>query len=115
MSTSLTLNVIRGGEVVTSQVVEGELVKIGRMASAHLRIDDPKVSRIHAMLEVGADGRVSLIDMGSAQGTLVDGKPISKVALSSGDRRRGDLRRGAFCRRARAGRAGERRICRGCA
>ncbi len=86
MSTSLTLNVIRGGEVVTSQVVEGELVKIGRMASAHLRIDDPKVSRIHAMLEVGADGRVSLIDMGSAQGTLVDGKPISKVALSSGDR-----------------------------
>lgn len=86
MATSIRLNVIQGGEVVSSQVVEGELVKIGRMASAHLRIDDPKVSRIHAMLEVASDGNVSVIDMGSAQGTLVDGKPISKVALSSGDR-----------------------------
>src|SRR5690606_18123053 len=36
--------------------------------------------------EVGADGTVSLIDMGSAQGTLLGGKPISKAALSSGDR-----------------------------
>jgi TonB family protein len=86
MATTLTLKVVRDGEVVATHTVEGELIKIGRMASAHLRLDDPKVSRIHAMLEVGADGTVSVIDMGSAQGTLVDGKPISKVALSSGDR-----------------------------
>lgn len=86
MATTLTLKVVRDGEVVATHTVEGELIKIGRMASAHLRLDDPKVSRIHAMLEVGADGTVSVIDMGSAQGTLVDGKPISKVTLSSGDR-----------------------------
>lgn len=86
MAKQITLRVLRNGEVVATHTVEGELVKIGRMATAHLRLDDPKVSRIHAMIEVGADGTVSLIDMGSAQGTLLGGKPISKAALSSGDR-----------------------------
>jgi len=86
MSRALTLHVYRDGQRVHTQTVEGELIKIGRMASAHLRLDDPKVSRIHAMIEVAADGTVSVIDMGSAQGTLVDGKPISKVTLASGMR-----------------------------
>jgi len=86
MTRKITLRVLRNGEVVATHAVEGELVKIGRMATAHLRLDDPKVSRIHAMIEVGADGTVSLIDMGSAQGTLLGGKPISKAVLSSGDR-----------------------------
>lgn len=77
---------VRHGESETTHRVEAEIVKIGRLASAHVRLEDPKVSRIHAVFERAPDGTVSVIDMGSAQGTLVNGKRVSKQAVREGDR-----------------------------
>ena len=62
-----------------------EIVKIGRLASAHIRVTDPKVARIHACIEPDPSGGYSLIDMGSTEGSVVNGQRVSKHPLQSGD------------------------------
>ncbi len=57
---------------------------IGRDPSLFLVIDDPSISRLHARLTVGSE-QVSLTDMRSSNGTLVNGKRINTAVLTSGD------------------------------
>ncbi|WP_043428882.1 FHA domain-containing protein, partial [Cystobacter fuscus] len=85
MPVPLTLRVFKGDTLVTSKDFERDIIKIGRLASAHLCLDDEKVSRIHAVIEVASDGGLSIIDMGSVEGTYVNGKRGNKVPLSFGD------------------------------
>src|SRR5512145_758952 len=85
MATPITLQVYRGSELVRSEQFNREIIKIGRLASAHLVLDDDKVSRIHSVIEVSPDGAISIIDMGSAEGTFVNGKKVSRGALKPGD------------------------------
>ena len=59
---------------------------VGRSRECQLFLDDPLVSRRHAVLFVDA-GRVVLEDLGSRNGTLVNGERIEgTVELSPGDR-----------------------------
>ncbi|WP_373045501.1 AgmX/PglI C-terminal domain-containing protein [Vulgatibacter sp.] len=85
MAIPLTLRVLRDGQLVATKEFHREIIKVGRLSSAHLCIDDERVSRIHAVIEVAGDGQVSVIDMGSVEGTFVNGKRISKAALANGD------------------------------
>src|SRR5512145_1337129 len=85
MATPITLQVYRGSELVRSEQFNREIIKIGRLASAHLVLDDDRISRIHSVIEVAPDGAVSIIDMGSAEGTFVNGKKVSRGALKPGD------------------------------
>ncbi len=58
---------------------------IGRQADCDLVIPDPLVSRRHADLEV-RDGTLYIKDLGSANGTIVNGKPVQgECALGEGD------------------------------
>lgn len=66
---------------------------IGRSTECQLSLDDPLVSRKHAMITIGADG-VFVEDMGSRNGVLVDGVKIegrrrvvdgSKITIGSQD------------------------------
>ncbi len=50
-------------------------IKIGRDPSNDLVINDPKVSRNHARLDLQA-GRTCLTDLESAHGTYLDGQPV---------------------------------------
>lgn len=61
------------------------VIKIGRVASSHVRLDHDSVARIHAVLE-NADDALTLIDLGAAGGTLVNGESVAKRALRDGDR-----------------------------
>jgi hypothetical protein len=85
MATSLTIEIYRDGQLVDTRSFQQSIIKIGRLASAHLRLDDPKVSRIHAVIEVSPAGEMSITDMGSAEGTQVGGERITKVTLEDGD------------------------------
>ncbi|HEX8823341.1 MAG TPA: adventurous gliding motility protein GltG [Archangium sp.] len=85
MPVPLTLKVFKGDTLVTSKDFERDIIKIGRLASAHLCLEDEKVSRIHSVIEVAADGSLSIIDMGSVEGTYVNGKRVNKGQLSFGD------------------------------
>ena len=85
MPVPLTLKVFKSGALVASRDYDRDIIKIGRLASAHLCLDDDKVSRIHSVIEVAPDGRLSIIDMGSVEGTYVNGKKVTKGAIAFGD------------------------------
>ncbi len=52
-----------------------ERTLVGRGETCHLRIDDPRVSGLHAMIYY-QDGRWWLRDLGSRNGTYLEGAPI---------------------------------------
>ena len=59
---------------------------VGRNASCQLSLDDPLVSRRHALFEVGPGG-VTVEDLNSRNGVIVNGhRIVSKVSINVGDR-----------------------------
>lgn len=74
---------VRGGRALD---VADNRVLIGRGKTADLRIDDPEVSRQHALMFREA-GRTWICDLGSANGTTVNGVRLTRtpVSLSPGD------------------------------
>jgi hypothetical protein len=60
---------------VASREIDGELV-IGRDATCDLRFPDPRLSRRHCRLTL-LNGVVWIADLGSANGTTVNGRPLS--------------------------------------
>ena len=85
MARPIGIRIHRGAELLDTQVFERDIIKIGRLASAHLRLEDPKVSRIHAVIEVADNKEAAIIDMGSVEGTRVNGEKISRMRLKHGD------------------------------
>jgi TonB family protein len=87
MGVALNIQVVKNGQLLGQHQFDSDVhrtIKIGRLPSAQLKIDDAKVSRIHAVIEF-AGNDVSLIDMGSSVGTMVNGAKIHKVKLNPGD------------------------------
>ena len=67
------------------ELTEGEFA-VGRNASCQLSLDDPLVSRRHALLVVTGN-QVTVQDLGSRNGVLVNGERIEGVVtLTEGDR-----------------------------
>jgi predicted component of type VI protein secretion system len=67
------------------EMSEGEFA-VGRNASCQLSLDDPLVSRRHALLVVSGD-TVTVRDLGSRNGVLVNGEKIEgTVTVGDGDR-----------------------------
>ncbi len=67
--------------------IPGSGMVLGRGADAGLRINDPGVSRRHAELRLdGPVGSrsVSVADLGSTNGTFVDGRRVTEAALHEG-------------------------------
>ncbi len=58
--------------------------KIGRAVTSDLRLSDRKVSRDHCVIESLRDQHI-IIDLESANGTVVNGDRIKKVVLKDGD------------------------------
>ena len=68
-------------------------VSIGRDSSNHLWAPDPALSRKHCLV-VASDAEVSIRDLGSRNGTLVNGVPVEQQQM-----RQGALRKRRFTRR----------------
>jgi pSer/pThr/pTyr-binding forkhead associated (FHA) protein len=62
----------------------GRRILVGRAPSADIRIDDPVVSRLHARIEMRDDG-VYVEDLGSRNGTSVNGVVSAGQRLAAGD------------------------------
>ena len=69
------------GKLGTFQLTR-TVTRIGRGADADIRIDDPGVSRHHAEIRIGSD--VILRDLGSTNGTYVNGTLIAEQPLRDG-------------------------------
>lgn len=65
-------------------VTPGRPHLIGRGSAADLMVADPAVSRTHAEIEASG-GLLRVRDLGSANGTLVNGAPIQEALLEPGD------------------------------
>ena len=85
MANVLRVEIIQDGEVVRSEELDQDVIKVGKLSSSHLRLEDANVSRIHAVIERSPSGGFSVIDLGSATGTFVNGDKVTKSEISSGD------------------------------
>jgi two-component system response regulator AtoC len=80
LETDLEAVIFAGDEARTLALPRDGVVTIGRSEASAIRIDDPAVSRNHAVLHVGA--RLAIEDLGSANGTVVRGKGGAVAAAS---------------------------------
>lgn len=62
----------------------GHLIGIGRASDNDVILDDPTVSRHHCQLKL-EHGAYSFTDLGSQNGSLVNGETVSQIALGPGD------------------------------
>src|SRR5258708_26564374 len=81
----LKFEIFKGDALVREEVLNQDVIKVGKLASSHLRIDDETVSRMHAVIEITGPDEVHIIDLGSTRGTLVNGERVTKTRLQSGD------------------------------
>ncbi|WP_306322427.1 MULTISPECIES: FHA domain-containing protein [unclassified Streptomyces] len=60
------------------QLALGRVMRIGRSLENELVVSDLQVSRLHAEFHASPDGRFEIHDLGSHNGTYVNGQPIPK-------------------------------------
>ncbi|MFE1015067.1 FHA domain-containing protein [Streptomyces sp. NPDC058794] len=70
------LHVVAGPDAGGVHLLHGGQIRLGRSADADVALDDPDVSRMHCAVTVAADGRVSVADLGSTNGTTLDGARV---------------------------------------
>ncbi|GGJ18532.1 FHA domain-containing protein [Streptomyces brasiliensis] len=72
------LHVVAGPDAGGVHLLHGGQITIGRSADADVPLDDPDVSRLHCAVTVAADGRVSVADLDSTNGTALDGTRVGR-------------------------------------
>lgn len=77
----LSLAVIAGPDAGRIYAIEKPRVVIGR-EDVDLALDDPEISRQHAAIEVAGD-RVTVVDLGSSNGTQVGEQAVEEAALEN--------------------------------
>ncbi|GAA2468820.1 hypothetical protein GCM10010406_00140 [Streptomyces thermolineatus] len=84
-ATGPRLHVTGGPDAGGVHLLRGGPVRVGRSADADVPLDDPDVSRLHCAVTVD-DSRVTVADLGSTNGTTVDGRAVGNrpVALEPG-------------------------------
>lgn len=81
------LTVLRGGPVglVYTLLADSETL-IGRGGDADIPFDEQRVSRRHALIKVDDNGRAVVEDLGSSNGTFVNGTRVKSHELKDRDR-----------------------------
>src|SRR5579859_986520 len=78
--------VLAGGTVGQMYKIAGQEMYIGRASDAEIRVDDEGVSRRHCRVAQTPNNQVILVDLGSTNGTYVNGHKISEQVLRDGDK-----------------------------
>ncbi|WP_406304751.1 FHA domain-containing protein [Streptomyces sp. NBC_00885] len=73
---SAQLHVVAGPDAGGVHLLHGGQIRIGRSADADVPLDDPDVSRLHCAVTVAEDGRVTVADLDSTNGTTLDGTSV---------------------------------------
>lgn len=79
------LVVLEGGRRTRTFRLEADVVTVGRLPECDVVLPDPGASRRHA--EIRRDGeRFEIVDLGSTNGTMVNGRYVRVAELRDGDR-----------------------------
>ena len=78
------LIVRKDGRVIQTLMVDRESILIGRDQRCDICIPSPVVSRQHALI-VNAPGGVKLVDLGSTNGSIVDGERVERCPLKENE------------------------------
>ncbi|MSQ03358.1 MAG: FHA domain-containing protein, partial [Myxococcales bacterium] len=84
-SISLSFDIFNGDELLRHEEMRAESVTIGKGPAAMLRVEDPGLLDLHAVLHVNEDGSVELHDLAGDNRTQVNGEAVSSVVVKSGD------------------------------
>jgi diguanylate cyclase (GGDEF)-like protein len=80
------------GELMAEPIpLERDEVTLGRALEADVRVNDARASRMHARIHVernlaSGETRYRIEDLGSTNGTLLNGEPVSEAYLQDGDK-----------------------------
>jgi len=80
----LVLEVWRGRTLVSRSEYSEPSVTLGSGASAMLRVVDPAVAELHAVVNVEEDGTILVLDLGSESGITVGGQKVASSPVASG-------------------------------
>jgi signal transduction histidine kinase len=79
------LILVKGTEEGKQFELNGPVHTVGRDSGSSIRLVDTEVSRRHAEFRL-VNGTYHLVDIGSANGSFVNGQPVKDAALQPGDR-----------------------------
>ena len=71
---------------LTFRLLPNTLKTVGRAPRADFVVDAALVSRVHCRLTLDAAGKLEIEDLGSTNGTFVNGRKVGKTTLSDGDK-----------------------------
>lgn len=82
---------LRGELLAVSIPLERDEVTLGRALEADVRVNDSRASRLHACIRTERDSqtgqvRFKISDLGSTNGTLVNGQVLTETTLNEGDK-----------------------------
>jgi pSer/pThr/pTyr-binding forkhead associated (FHA) protein len=70
---------------LTFRLLPGTLKTMGRAPRADFVVDAALVSRVHCRFVLNQTNELLIEDLGSTNGTFVNGKKVSKLTLNNGD------------------------------
>lgn len=71
---------------MTFRLLPGTLKTMGRAPRADFVVDAALVSRVHCRFTLNSSNELVLEDLGSTNGTFVNGKKVAKATLNAGDK-----------------------------
>ena len=70
---------------IVLRLPENSVKTVGRTARADFILEAPLVSRLHCRLTAAASDQLVVEDLESTNGILVNGKPVERSVLKTGD------------------------------
>lgn len=71
---------------LTFRLLPGTLKTMGRAPRADFVVDAALVSRVHCRFTLNQSNELELEDLGSTNGTFVNGKKVARTTLADGDK-----------------------------
>jgi len=87
MALRLSIDISTNGRKIAERLFNSEdhkAIKIGTLEGAHLRLEDPRISGTHAIIEL-TPKQATLRDMSALVGTYLNGDSIQRAVLKDGD------------------------------